>query len=446
MRFRIRSIFSKIVLWFVVTVALSLIGFLGTSLLVSARLTGRETNFQRMNTLFLDDARRAYEEGGTVQLAAYLKRLDTYSESQHILTDIRGIDLVSGEDRSELRGIPRRGALRRIPWWLTNRNSPIVRVRISDDRRYRLINVLPPAPRLGVWDTLEYFLWLPLLIGALCYLLAVDLASPLRNLRRVVDRFGRGELGLRFHLARRDEIGELAGAFNRMADHITTLLSAERRLLQDVSHELRSPLARLGFAVELAKTSNDREAAFARIRKEADRLGQLVDELLQLTRAEGDPGARNMEEFELGELIEDLAADCSVEAEAQGCRLETRIDDKPVLFGERELVRRALENVVRNAIRHAPAGSPVEISVSSRNDRVSITVRDHGQGVPPDALGEIFHPFYRVEKDRNRSSGGIGLGLAITRRAVELHHGRVTAENANPGLAVEIQLPEQPND
>jgi signal transduction histidine kinase len=441
MKFRIRSIFTKIVLWFVVTVACSLVGLLGTSLLVSARLTGRETIFSRMSTLFLDDARRAYEEGGTVKLAAYLKRLETYSESQHFLTDGRGIDLVSGINRSDLRGVPRRGVRPLVPAWLLSRTSPIVRVRVSDDRRYRLITMLAPPARLGAWDTLEYFLWLPFLIGVLCYLLAVHLASPLRNLRRVVDRFGRGELGIRFHLARRDEIGELARAFNRMADHITTLLSAERRLLQDVSHELRSPLARLGFAVELAKTSDDREAGLNRIRKEADRLGQLVDELLQLTRAEGDPTARNIEEIDLGVLIDDLVNDCSVEAEAQGCRLVTRTDDRPVLFGERELVRRACENVMRNAIRHAPAGSPVEVALSSHDGRASIKIRDHGRGVPPDALGEIFQPFFRVEKDRDRSSGGIGLGLAIAKRATELHHGRVTAQNANPGLVVEIELP-----
>ena len=286
----------------------------------------------------------------------------------------------------------------------------------------------------------------PVLIGALCYLLAVHLASPLRNLRRVVDRFGRGELGMRFHLARRDEIGELARAFNRMADHITTLLSAERRLLQDVSHELRSPLARLGFAVELAKTSNDQEAALTRIRKEADRLGQLVDELLQLTRAEGDPAARNVDEFDLGELIDDLVEDCAVEAEAKKCRLVTRIAEKPILFGERELVRRACENVLRNAIRHAPADSQIEVSLSTRDGRATITIRDYGPGVPPDVLGEIFQPFYRVEKDRDRSSGGIGLGLAITQRAIELHHGRVTAQNANPGLIVEIELPTDRSD
>jgi two-component system sensor histidine kinase CpxA len=446
MRFRIRSIFTKIVLWFVVTVALSLVGLLGTSQLVSASLTGRETILSRLNTLFLDDARRAFEEGGSAQLTAYLKRLETYSEAQHYLTDGRGIDLVSGIDRSELRGVTRRGLRRLIPVWLVSRTRPVVRVKISDDRRYRLITILPPSSRLGAWDTFEYFLWLPVLIGALCYLLAVHLASPLRNLRRVVDRFGRGELAMRFHLARRDEIGELARAFNRMADHITTLLSAERRLLQDVSHELRSPLARLGFAVELAKTSSDHEGALSRIRKEADRLGQLVEELLQLTRAEGDPTARNVEEFDLAELIDDLVEDCSVEAEAQGCRLVARINGRPVLFGERELVRRACENVLRNAIRHAPAGTPIELSLSSHDGRASITIRDHGRGVPPDALGDIFQPFYRVEKDRDRSSGGIGLGLAITRRAIELHHGRVTAQNANPGLLVEIELPTDRSD
>ncbi len=134
-------------------------------------------------------------------------------------------------------------------------------VRATRDRRYRLITVLPARPHLAPFDLLVYFFWLPLLIGVFCYVLAVHLASPLRSLRRAMEKFGRGELGIRYHLARRDEIGELAHAFNRMADQINTLMAAERRLLQDVSHELRSPLARLGFAVELARTSPDRDAS-----------------------------------------------------------------------------------------------------------------------------------------------------------------------------------------
>jgi signal transduction histidine kinase len=441
MKFRIRSIFTKIVVWFVATVALSLVGLMGTSLIISARLTGRDTIAFRLTTLFLDDARRAYEEGGSAQLQSYLKRLDDYSESQYFLTNGRGIDLVTGEDRSDLRRARIPVVRRFLPAWLRNPGNPIVRVRVSDDRRYRLINLLTPRPRLGPWDALRYFLWLPLLIGALCYLLAVHLASPLRNLRRVVERFGRGELGIRFHLARQDEIGELARAFNRMADQITTLLTAERRLLQDVSHELRSPLARLGFAIELAKTSNDREAALTRIRKEGDRLNQLVDELLQLTRAESDPAARDIEEIALADLLEDLVVDVHVEAEAQGCRLVSRIDQSVTLNGDRELLRRACENVLRNAIRHAPAASTVDVSLSVNDDLATITIRDEGPGVPPDALAEIFKPFYRVEKARDRTSGGIGLGLAIASRAVELHRGRMTARNANPGLIVEIELP-----
>jgi signal transduction histidine kinase len=441
MKFRIRSIFTKIVLWFVATVALSLVGLMGTSLLLSARLAGRDTMGSRLYTLFLDDARRAYEEGGSAELKCYLKRLDAYAESRHFLTNGRGIDLVTGEDRSDLRRARAPVVRRFLPTWLRNSGNPIVRVRTSDDRRYRLINLVPPPPRLEPWDSLRYFLWLPFVIGVLCYLMAVHLASPLRNLRRVVERFGRGELGIRFHLARQDEIGELARAFNRMADHITTLLSAERRLLQDVSHELRSPLARLGFAIELAKTSHDRDAALNRIRKEGDRLNQLVDELLQLTRAEGDPAARNVEEIALADLLEDLVVDCHVEAEAKGCRLVSRIDQSATLSGDRELLRRACENVLRNAIRHAPAASSVEVALSVNKEIATIAIRDEGPGVPADALAEIFKPFYRVENARDRTSGGMGLGLAIASRAVELHRGRMSARNAKPGLVVEIELP-----
>jgi signal transduction histidine kinase len=275
----------------------------------------------------------------------------------------------------------------------------------------------------------------------LCYLLAVHLASPLRALRKVVERFGRGELGARSELSRKDEIGELAKSFNLMAGQITTLLSAERRLLQDVSHELRSPLARLGFAVELAKTSTDREMALGRIRQEADRLALLVDELLELTRAEGDPAARALEEVDLTELLNEVVSSCALDAEMQGCRLEPTIDSTATLSGDFELLRRACDNVLRNAIRHAPKGTLVAIRVRAQDRRATISIRDFGPGVPADSLPEIFKPFYRVETDRGRASGGVGLGLAIASRAVELHHGKITAKNANPGLLVEIELP-----
>ena len=431
MQIRVRSIFAKIVLWFVATVALSLVGYVTTSVLLSARISGRESFIPRFHALFLDDARRAFEEGGSARLDEYLKRLSEYSDAEYFLTDSRGKDLVSGEDRSDLLT---KAAVSASPATLAvlaqeQPNDPdpaFRRPQLSPDHRV--------AATVRPWDSLYYFFWVPILMAGLCYVLAVHLASPLRGLRRVLERFGRGDLAVRYHLSRRDEIGDLARAFNRMADQIATLLSAERRLLQDVSHELRSPLARLGFAVELAKTSPDREAALGRIRKEADRLNHLVDELLQLTRAEGDPAARNPEEVDLAELLRELVADCSLEAEAKGCRLVLRNGQAALAMGERELLRRACENVLRNAIRHAPAGTQVEVELSTRDDFATIAVRDHGPGVPPESLSEIFKPFYRVENDRDRSSGGVGLGLAIARRAVELHQGRMTARQRQPRI------------
>jgi two-component system sensor histidine kinase CpxA len=450
MRIRVRSIFTTIVLWFTVTFVLSLVGYVVTSMLLTERLAVHQPLLPRLSAVFLDDARRAFEEGGASRLAEYLERLQSYTEAEHVLVDDHGRDLVSGEDQSALlaRRIPRHRARIRFIWpgllrfiWPPAREGPAVLVRGSPDRRYRLITVLPSRPRFAPTDLLVYFLWLPVLIGCFCYVLAVHLASPLRGLRRALEKFGRGDLGVRYHLTRRDEIGELTQAFNRMADQINTLLTAERRLLQDVSHELRSPLARLGFAVELARTSPDHEAALKRIHKEADRLNNLVDELLQLTRAEGDPGARNIEDVDLVDLLGELAADCTLEANATGCRLAVGGERSLVVTGDRELLRRACENVMRNAIRHAPPGSAVEVELARHDGRAEIIVRDHGPGVPREALSEIFEPFFRVEGDRGRSSGGVGLGLAIARRAVELHQGHITAFNADPGLIVAIELP-----
>jgi two-component system sensor histidine kinase CpxA len=251
-----------------------------------------------------------------------------------------------------------------------------------------------------------------------------------------VERFGAGDLAARAEMNRRDELGELAETFNRMADRIQTLLAAERRLLLDISHELRSPLARLAVAVELARSGEDRGGALDRIQKEADRLNALVGELLQVTRAEGDPASLRREPAPLGELVRDIVEINRIEANARGCELKLEVSGAATIEGEPELLRRAVENVIRNAIRHAPRGTAVEVTVRGS----SISVRDYGPGVPEQALARIFDPFYRCENDRDRSSGGVGLGLAIARRAVELHRGRITARNANPGLLVEITL------
>jgi two-component system sensor histidine kinase CpxA len=226
-----------------------------------------------------------------------------------------------------------------------------------------------------------------------------------------------------------------------MADRIQTLLTAERRLLLDISHELRSPLARLCVAVELARSKPSDDAMLDRIEKEAERLNSLVSELLQVTRVEGDPSKRRVDDVRLDELIEEILEDTSIEASARDCKLELKTTQPVTLPGDPELLRRAIENVVRNAIRYAPHGTSVDIDLRSTSGLAQICVRDRGPGVPEHELPRIFDAFYRVEEDRDRASGGVGLGLAIAKRAVELHHGKLYARNAGPGLLVVIELP-----
>jgi two-component system sensor histidine kinase CpxA len=275
----------------------------------------------------------------------------------------------------------------------------------------------------------------------LCYWLAFHLTSPVRRLQKAVERFGRGDLAARVGSTRRDELGQLARTFDRMAGRIETLLQAERRLLMDISHELRSPLARLGVAVELARTGDDAEAALDRIQKESDRLNALVGQLLQVTRAEGDPSSLRREPVRLDQLLELVVEDSRIEAAARGCALKLEMREALTVEGDPELLRRAVENVIRNAIRYSPREAAVEVSLACHNGAALVGVRDYGPGVPEDSLPRLFDPFYRVESDRDRTSGGIGLGLSIARRAIDLHKGSIRARNAQPGLAVELEMP-----
>ena len=427
-----RSIFARILLWAVATTAVSLIGFAATTRLIWKFLPGPIDPIARFHVLLLDDARAAYEQGGPGRLAGYLRRLDERFEAKHSLVDAAGRDLADGSDKSAL---------------LAAATTPPEPPRWHGDE---LVLASPPGknrlliairPRFHPAGLLPYYLWIFLLIGALGYALAVYLARPLHGLRLAVERFGRGDLATRTGSARRDEIGDLARAFDRMAGRIEALMTAERRLLQDVSHELRSPLARLQLTIRLARTSDDKGAALDRIKKEVDRLSALVAELLQVAAAEDDPQSRARDDVRLDELLAGLVDDASVEAEAKGCRVEVVANESVIVPGDRELLRRSVENVLRNAIRHAPAGTAIRLDLHRRGDKATIAVRDFGPGVPEESLRAIFRPFYRVDADRSRSGGGVGLGLSITQRAVAIHGGEITARNERPGLCVTIELP-----
>lgn len=379
------------------------------------------------------DARQAYETGGSSMLAQYLARLHQFMGSEHHLVDSAGTDLVTGESRSKLLASAI-SELRPVP-----SGERLVLTRSTEDRRYHLVVIGPPL--LSPWTFAPYFALVLALVAFLCWVLAITIASPLRRMAMAVDRFGGGDLTVRLRFRRKDEVGELARTFDKMADRIETLMMAERRLLQDVSHELRSPLARLSFAAELVKTAPNRNVAVDRLQKEIGRLTDLVSSLIQVTRAEGDPGACRAEQIDLPALVREIADDCAIEAAVRDCQIDIEANAGIEVVGDPELVRRAIENVLRNAVRYAPDSSIIEVKVFSSGAYARVAVRDYGPGVPEYALSKIFHPFYRVDDSRNTQTGGVGLGLAIAWRAVELHHGNIAASIANPGLLITIDIP-----
>ncbi len=237
----------------------------------------------------------------------------------------------------------------------------------------------------------------------------------------------------------------LAFDFDAMAERLRGLLESQRQLLRDVSHELRSPLARLQIALGLARRPNaNLEQEFDRIEQETQRLDELIGEILSLSRLEDPARELIAEPVNLEELLETLTENARVEAEPRWVRVELQSPQPLTVAGDRELLFRALENVVRNAVSYSPHGSAVVLSGRQQDQQAVIQITDQGPGVPPDLLERIFEPFFRVGKARDRASGGHGIGLAITARVAALHGGSVRARNLpSGGLQVEITLPLQ---
>lgn len=233
-----------------------------------------------------------------------------------------------------------------------------------------------------------------------------------------------------------------------MAERIETLVNAQQRLIRDISHELRSPLTRLGVALELARRRASPEAGTAldRIGREAESINEMIGQLLTLSRAEsGTDGFSNVR-IDLCALVQAIADDANFEAQSRDRSVRVVSCEPCITIGAAELLRSAIENVVRNAVHYTAQGTEVEVTLQCEmvvDEKCAvISVRDKGAGVPEEAIDKIFRPFYRVEDARDRQTGGTGLGLAIAARAMRLHGGAIKAANmAGGGLVVEISLP-----
>jgi len=428
-----KSLLSKVLLWSIGTLILSFFAFVAISFSISTRVFEGQDLLGSLTRMQAYGALDAYYQGGAPRLQSYLTQLNRYLQirAEYHLVDVRGHDLLTGDDMSALlaEGQPSRRLL--APF-----RARLVMALPLPDQRFKFILVTQPPVMFR--DFLPYYLLIVVVVGVLYYFLAAHLVKPLKMLGRTVERFGCGNLTSRFQSHRKDEIGALGSAFDEMADRIQSLLQSQRQLLQDVSHELRSPLARMSFAVELVKTSETREQALAQVRSELERLTSLINALLQVSRGESDASQLNLREIALAVLLQEIADRCGIEADARHCRISVTGKDA-IIIGDREVLDRAIENVLRNAIRHSPEGAAVDVALQLDNGMAVISIRDYGPGVPSESLDKIFKPFYRLDPAPPGSS--VGLGLSITQRAVALHNGRIRASNASPGLQIIIELP-----
>lgn len=284
--------------------------------------------------------------------------------------------------------------------------------------------------------------------GLVCFALARYLASPIARLRDATHAYAAGDFSRRVAPTlgrRRDEIAELAQALDNMAERIGTLVESQRTLLRDISHELRSPLARVQAALGLARQRTGTLAVpeLDRIEHETERLSALIGQVLSLARLESGVQPRR-QWLELDALILEVLKDTAIEAQTAGCVLRFATRMPCLMRADPVLVQSAVENVVRNAVRYAPTGSEVAIHLLEEpaTEQYVLRVSDRGPGVPGDMLAQIFEPFVRVDAVRGPSSGGVGLGLAIARRAVVAHGGRIEAANREGGgLQVTIRFP-----
>jgi signal transduction histidine kinase len=448
------NLFFKIFLWFLAAVSLmiGIVIFINWTVQTEPVVSRWQISVRNQMNIYADTAAQIYQSSGQEGLDEFLLRLrqsETVSE----------VDLVA-PDGSVWLGDSKAGNYRELATQAiasgdveidTQRDTSLAAktVNIGNGKIYALVMRWDrPRPVAVFGDSeLRYLRLAGLLITAfiLCYALARYLSSPIGKIRHATQQLADGNLNTRVadQLGRRnDELGKLARDFDDMAERIESLITSEQRLSRDISHELRSPLARMNVALGIAKqkASSEVGAQLERIETEADRLNQMISRILTLSKLESGAEDYEKEPIDLVDIVASVADDADFEARPLGKSVNLKGDGLCIIRGNEALLRSAVENVLRNAVRYTKQGTSVNVAVEKKGEKVRIVVRDHGGGVPQDELKNLFKPFYRIGEARERSTGGIGLGLAIADRAIAAHDGTIGAKNVDDGLEIEIGL------
>jgi len=449
MRFPFRSLYLKIFIWFWLAMIIINVVLFAAFALTRPTPTRRSWRDLAQTGPNAQKAAEIYEQSGPQALSAALQATEKATGVGATFFDEYGKELSGRAVPPGAQELSAKAEESRDIEFNFDANTLVARPVVSaKGQRYIYVAHIPRPPFQPTFQTLGMRLLVVLVIGGIfCYWLARYLTQPLLKLRTTTNELAGGNLGARVSrkLAKRqDEVGELGCDFNSMAERLESMVKAQQRLLGDISHELRSPLARLGVALGLARQRSGAEAngALDRIERESDNLNEMISQLLTLTRLESGTDGRKRTNVDLAALVREVADDADFEARSVNRAVQVVSSDNCSIKGVEELLRSAVENVVRNAVRYTPEGTAVEVALSRQNGNAVISVRDRGHGVAEESLEKIFQPFYRTEDARDRQSGGgTGLGLAITERAVRMHGGSVQAVNAvDGGLSVEMRL------
>jgi signal transduction histidine kinase len=450
------NLFFKIFMWFLAAIALmvGIVVFLNWTSQTEPAGSRWQGSVRNQMNVFAATAAQVYENEGEKGLKTFLANVDNVETVTHLeIIDKDGRFWntdgdITGNYQNVANSASASGA---VEMELNNPDTALTAKSFVLGNGQKYIMVIrwqrPPVTPFFGESGLRYLRFAALLLAALalCYALARYLSSPIGNLREATQKFAGGDLQTRVagRLGNRhDELGALARDFDEMAERIESLVTSQQRLTRDISHELRSPLSRMNVALEIAKQKsvNGDSVVLERIETESQRLNEMISQILTLAKLES--GTRDFDKnpIDLNWLIDQIVSDADFEAGAKGKAVKIVQADDCITHGNENLLRSAIENVLRNAVRYTGEGTTVEVSLESSGSQAVVRVKDFGGGVPENELENLFRPFYRVGEARERKTGGTGLGLAIAEQAIYAHAGAITAKNTGDGLLIEMRF------
>ena len=441
------SLFSRIFLLFLLAMTLIVGSSIATTFTIASR-DNEPLEFQRRPSLAIQ-ASEVLASGGVGALKSWLEANKTAVGDRELFVigpngqDILGRHLP--EAASRRLGLPREP----VPGnFRPSRAAPQI---VAADGEIYTVFTTPRRP--SIFGALSLpaisftILAIALVVSALTsWWLAEHLTAPIRRIQAGARSLATENLDARVSAGlegRKDELAVLARDFDAMADQLRANRGATTQLLRDISHELRSPLARMRVALGLARQPPaDFPRQLDRLDREIERLDAMISQVLKLARLHGTDALQARQRFDLGEVIEEVVRDANFEGAVKNCQVDLTGSADVAVTGSRELLHSAIENVLRNAVRYSPGNARVQMDIAAAGGGLEIVIRDHGPGVPASELERIFEPFYRVAESRDRDSGGEGIGLAITSQVIKAHGGTAKAANAaGGGLEVRLNLP-----